>query len=170
MDDFFRVSRTEHPKDAKCLIEVDEYVPLRFRAYERPLGSSYLRVGDGIRSLAEILVDPNIGLVRGITITCFAGLATWPRLELGSVQEGLPVLDISWGRQNRIDTGIDFSVSMRGSSLLLWWTSVEHCDASAFLDCASFLSVGGRLAGVRFFGLSDDELKRFVAHDSSVSA
>lgn len=168
MNEFFRVLRMEIPKDAKCLIEIDEYVPLRFRAYERPLGSSYLRLGDQVTSLVEILVDPNIGLVRGITITSFAGLTTWPQLAVGSAGQGLPVLSPSWGKQNRIDTGIGFSVSVRGSEVLLYWANLEHCEASGFHDRVQFFTVGGELAGVLFSGLSDDELKIFMAHVPSI--
>lgn len=28
------------------LIEVDEFVPLRFRTYDRPIGAQYLRLGN----------------------------------------------------------------------------------------------------------------------------
>jgi len=164
MSDFFRVLRTEPASGAECFVEVDDYVPLRFRTSERPLGSSYLRLGDQVSSLAEILVDPNIGLVRGITITSFAGLAKWPRFEVETIEQGVPILNVSQGNRNRVDTGVQFSVSVQGSDVLMYWAPMQHCKASVLLDRVRFLTVGDQLAGVVFRGLSDEQSKRFMTH------
>jgi len=82
----------------KCLIEVDEYVPLRFRTYERPLGVSYLHLGNQRTSLLELLIDAKSQILRGITITIFPALSPWPQIGERTVSRGLPKLDVSWGR------------------------------------------------------------------------
>src|SRR5262249_12411280 len=97
-----RVNEFALPQDATCLIEADEYVPLRFRTFERPLGSSYLRLGDLGRSLAELLVDPTTDLLRGITITSFNRLTRWPSVDISqATSTGLPIFDIIWKDANR---------------------------------------------------------------------
>jgi len=164
VNEVFRVSRYEAPLDAKCLIEVDDYVPLRFRTYERPLGASYLRVGDRTKSLVELLIDPNQGLLRGITVTCFSALSSWPHMETREVALGLPVLAVPWGKANRIDSGVDFSVSVHGSDILVSWAALDRCDASCFQDRVRFLAVDGQLAGAHFSGLEPDQIKAFLRH------
>lgn len=167
MNEIFRVSRYESPLDAKCLIEVDDYVPMRFRTYERPLGASYLRVGDQSKSLVELLIDPSQGLLRGITITCFSALSSWPRMETREVLQGLPVLAVPWGKTNRIHSGADFSISARGADILVAWAALDRCDVASFQDRVRFLVVDGHLAGAHFSGLSADEMKAFLCHAPS---
>lgn len=162
MNDVFHVLRYESPPDAKCLIEVDEYVPLRFRTYERPLGASYLRVGDLAGSLVELLVDPTTGLLRGVTVTSFPALSAWPIVAARDASQGLPVFAVSWGRMNRIDAGVDFSVSVSGTEVLVYWQALDRCEASSFQGRVRFLSVDGHLAGVHFAGLSPNEVKTFA--------
>jgi hypothetical protein len=164
VNEVFRVSRFEAPLDAKCLIEVDDYVPLRFRTYERPLGASYLRVGDQTKSLVELLIDPNRGLLRGMTVTWFSALSAWPRMEIREVALGLPLLAVPWGKSNRIDSGVDFSVSVHGSDILVSWAALERCDASCFQDRVRFLVVEGHLVGVHFSGLGSDQIRAFLSH------
>lgn len=163
MDDVFRVSRFESPTDAECLIEVDSYVPLRFRTYARPLGSSYLRVGDRNRSLIEFLVDPNIGLLRGITLTSFADISEWPGMAMCDRSQGLPVFELSWGKANRIDVDREFRVSVRDGEILVYWDTVTQCDAATF-SRVQFLSVGGHLSGVKFAKFAPDEIKTLTSH------
>jgi hypothetical protein len=164
VNEVFRVIRYEAPLDAKCLIEIDDYVPLRFRTYERPIGASYLRVGDQTKSLVELLIDPNQGLLRGITVTCFSGLSSWPRMDTREGSPGLPVLAVPWGKANRVDSGVDFAVSVQGSDILVFWAALDRCDASHFQDRLRFLVVDGQLAGAHFRGLGPDEMKAFLSH------
>jgi len=166
MIETFHLSRYESPSDAKCLIEVDDFVPLRFRTYERPLGASYLRLGDSAQTLVELLVDPMTGLFRGLTVTAFTALSSWPLFEARETSEGLHVFTnvAAWERKSRIDTGVSFAVAVRGSEVLVHWGPLDRCEATSFRERVRFLAVDRNLAGVRVAGLSPAEMKAFVTH------
>lgn len=164
MNEVFSVSRYESPLDASCIIEVDDYVPLRFRTCGGPVGASYLRVGDNTKSLVELLIDPNQGLLRGVTVTCFSMLSSWPRMEIREVTQGLPALAVPWGKADRLDSGVNFSVAVQGAEILVAWQALDCCTVSSFQDRVRFLVVDGHLAGVRFSGFGLDEMKTFLSH------
>ena len=65
------------------------------------------------------------------------------------------------GKTNRIDAGVDFAVAVRDGNVLVFWQALDRCDASTFEDRVDFLAVDGRLAGVRFSGLTPDAMKIF---------
>lgn len=163
MSDVFRVSRFDLPADARCIIEVDDYVPLRFRTHDRPLGSSYVRLGDQAGSLLELLVDPNLGLLRGITITSLTGFAPWPSMQVGAAVHGLPVLEPSWNGKNRINAEVDFSVAVRGSDVLVYWALLDRCEVATFAERVDFLTVDARLAAVMFANLMAEEIEKITA-------
>jgi len=147
------------------LIEVDEYVPLRFRTQERPLGAKYLRLGDQSRALLELLIDPLVGTLRGLTITSFESLSTWPKIEVqGEMSQGLPVFGFSWENKNRIESGVRFSVATDGDDVLVFWRDVEECNAAVFSGRVQFLTVADKLAAVRFQGLSSAQMLVFASH------
>lgn len=52
-------------------IEVDDYVPLRFRSYDGVVGGGYCRVfGEKIRYLSLFLIQ-KMGLFEGLALTSF---------------------------------------------------------------------------------------------------
>jgi len=138
-------------------IEVDEFVPFRFRTYERPLGAAYLRLGNYRTTLTELIVDPKSNLVRGITLTSFESLVPWPTLGPAAPSVGLPVLSVDWQKGNRIDLTCDFTVSLRGGELLIAWDNTNDLSRTATFGKAEFLISKAELRGVRFSGLSDRE-------------
>src|SRR5207247_4270466 len=75
------ISGTQDIRNAPCLIEVDEFVPLRFRTYERPIGAAYVRVGNYSTTLVELIVDPISKLLRGLTLTSFECFAVFPTIR-----------------------------------------------------------------------------------------
>lgn len=97
-------------------VEVDEYVPLRFRSYEGTLGVKYLRLGNFSSSLIELLLDPSSMVICGFTLTSFEAVHK-PKGNAGLPRyAGLPVLAIAPEDFNgpldaqRIDIRENFSV------------------------------------------------------------
>lgn len=169
MHEALRVSGHESPLDASCLIEVDDYVPLRFRTYDYPLGASYLQLGDGKKSLVELLVDPTRGHLRGITVTAFPALSAWPQFSSEDGPHGLPVFATPplVSKRAEVRSNISVAVSDNNSNILLYWAPLENCRTSTFEGRVHFLEKDGLLAGVHFGQLSSKEVKLFASQARS---
>ncbi len=147
-----------------CLIEFDPDLPLRFRTNEQPIGAGYVRLGDYTNTLAELIVEPSTGVVRGITITAFRELAPWPQFTLDSSQVGLPILAEPPKGGQHIDLDRDFSVAIRDQEALLFWGRLGPCQAIMFADRVCFMTQQGELQGVLFLGLSRSDGALLAAH------
>jgi hypothetical protein len=162
MIDVFRVSRFEQPQDASCIVEVDEYIPLRFRTYERPLGVSYLRLQGPPGALVELLIDPNIGSLRGVTVTSLTRFSLSSEVHVTQASVGLPVFSLAWnGRRMAADVACDFRVAVREASVQVHWGDVGKCEAAVFRDRVRFLTADESLVGIEFSGLSPADIETF---------
>jgi hypothetical protein len=148
---------------ARCLLHIDDYVPLDFRTNESPIGASYVRLGNCATTLLEIAVEPNDRILRGVTITSFEVVSEWPEVEVTSKSEGMPVLGSYDGQPMRIDLQVAFQVSVRDGEILVFWGELHGCHESDFqrVHC---LVCDGQLRGIRFSGLSDAEVALFTTH------
>lgn len=147
-----------------CRLEFDEYVPLRFRTYDQPIGATYIRLGNYSTTLMELIIDPHSNCLRGLTITSYDKIHSWPSLVATTVSHGLPILAAEFGSINRIDLRLGFEISVRPSEILVSWETLYKCDAITFSDHVQFLIHEGRLIGARFVGLSDRESHLFASH------
>lgn len=163
-----QVTGVRNLADAPSLIEIDEFVPLRFRTYNEPLGSAYLRLGDRSSTLVELIVDPASSLLRGVTLTSFDLFRPWPTLGRTIASDGLPVLATQWDQSDRsllaVDINRDFDVSMLGNQLLISWGDLADLSGSSVHGRAHFLFAGNELAGIRFFDLSETEAALLTSH------
>jgi len=143
-------------QDLPCLIKADEYIPLRFRTYIEALGAQYFRVGNHDTVFMEIMVDPDSNLLRGVTLVSLESFVPWPTIGEPVPVPGLPVFSIGWDERNRLDMNwIDIDcnpyLSFRGRELLIAWEDI----ASDSVSNVQFFVSNGRLAGIRFFDLTE---------------
>lgn len=159
--------------DAPCVIEVDEYVPLRFRTYDKPLGSVYLNLGNRSTSLADLMVDPISRVLRGVTLTSFEKFAAWPKIGTTNPVEGLPALTGPWNVPERdlpmleyksVNMSVDFSVSLRGNELVIFWGDLASLSGSSVFEKLQCYISGSELRGVRFFNLDHRDAELLTSH------
>jgi hypothetical protein len=148
---------------APCKLEFDEYVPLRLRTYDRPIGANYVRLGNYSTTLLELIVEPNTKVLRGVTVTSYEVLGDWPDLRIVSDADGLPVLSPMFDGANRVDLEEEFRVSVRKGEVLVFWGDLGECSQSNFAQVHCLVH-DGQLRGIRFSGLSDEESKLFASH------
>jgi hypothetical protein len=146
-----------------CRIDLDEFVPLRFRTYERPLGAGYIRLGNYSTTLLELIIEPRARVLRGATITSYDVLSDWPDLRVTSESDGLPVLSVTFDRSNRIDLREDFRVAVKSNEVLVFWGDLIGCNQSNFAK-VHCLDRDGQMRGIRFSELSEEEVNLFASH------
>ena len=73
---------------------VDSYVPLSFRSYDGALGARYIHVGNLRTSLLELLVAPDVPVVRGFTLSLFDTLHVPRPLDGVTTAWGLPIVSL----------------------------------------------------------------------------
>jgi hypothetical protein len=157
---------THWPSDWPCTVEVDDYVPCRFRTYEAPFGASYLQVGDFGRSLLELLFEPHTGLVRGVTLTSFETLAEQPEPDQLVQIDGLPLLDLAPTEAFRLEFRAQLKVSVV-QNLLVYWGEIGSADMLVGARRLGFYIRGDVLLGLRVTGLSASQRERIAAHAAS---
>lgn len=151
-----------------CHIEVDEYVPLRFRSYEGTLGARYIRFGNFNGSLLEFLLDPNSMTVRGFTLTSFdavhqpRAIAELPRTA------GLPVVESTEGFAGptdapRIDIKESFSVGFGEDFVEIDLGGLSDAQRVIVADRAEFFVGAVGLVGVRVVGLTTRQVSMVKA-------
>jgi hypothetical protein len=139
-------------------LELDPYVPLRYRTYAAPIGARYVLIGDRKRTILEVLVDVSRA-VRGVTITSFRELVDWPHLSVTSTEVGLPVLAEPFQDGLAVRLNRDFRIAVRPGGAIAFWDDPSACDEFLF-GGARFLVRGGKLSGVRF-DLSEEQTIAF---------
>ncbi len=151
-----------------CRVEVDEYVPLRFRSYEGTLGVKYVRLGNFSGSLLEFLIDPNSMTVRGFTLTSFdavhqpRAIAELPRTE------GLPIVKFSEGFNGpidaqRVDIREAFSVGFGEGFLEIDLGKLSEAQRVVVAGTAEFYVGAVGLVGVRVVGLTEQQVSMLKA-------
>jgi hypothetical protein len=156
------VTNVQPVREEPLLLEIDEYVPLRFRTYREPLGAAFLRLGNRSTTLLELIVEPYAQRVRGVTLTFFEKLSPWPSFSIESTAEGLPILATAFETYTVVELPEkNFDVSIREGEVLLFWSPLGACEVCEFRGRVRFLIQDGRLAGVWFLGLSREEIEMF---------
>jgi hypothetical protein len=94
--DILRVTQLHRLGAVEVDMDVDEFVPLRFRSYREPLGVGYVRLGNNSTTLFEMAVEPGKQVVRGLTVTSIRDVSSWPSFDVVDVEEGMPALSTSF--------------------------------------------------------------------------
>lgn len=144
-------------------IEFDDYVPLRFQAYDRPLGAGYLRLGNYSTTLVELAVEPFRQVLRGVTITTIDDISPWPDFALSATVDELPIVSTSFEGGEAISLQDKFKVAVRQSEIVVFWGTLARCTAYRCGSC-SFLVENRSLAGVLFTELTEKDVGRFASH------
>lgn len=162
-----RVSGGKASSGVPCSIEIDEYVPLRCRTYQEPLGAGYLRLGNYSTRLIELAIEPRVQVLRGVTITSISGVSPWPDFSVMNVVDQLPVVSTSFVGGEVVDLRDNFEVAARSGELIAFWGDLALCTG---LRCGRtcFLMKDQVLAGAWFTGLTERETKLFVSHAGGV--
>ncbi len=154
-----------------CRVEVDEYVPLRFRSYEGTLGVKYVRFGDFSGSLLEFLLDPNSMTVRGFTLTSFdavhqpRAIAELPRTT------GLPIVVFDEGFKGpvdaqRIDVREAFSVGFGEDFVEIDLGGLPDAQHVIVSGSVEFYVGAGGLVGVRVVCLTQQQVSMLKAQQT----
>lgn len=161
-----RVAGAGRRADVPSKIEFDEYVPLRWRTYEQPLGGGLVRLGNFSTTLIELVVEPHSQIVRGATITSIDELSPWPEFSVPVTFDALPALSTSFAGWQVHDLKLEFEASVRPEELVVYWGELGACEA--YTCGAVQLLVRDRfLCGAWFTGLSAEESNMFVSHARS---
>jgi len=142
-------------------IEVDEYVPIRFRAYEGALGAKYLRIGNFKGSMLECLLDPNTLTIRGFTLTAFDAVHTPKYIPNLPRAAGLPVAYVDefkgpiFGQTS--DVRSEFSVGF-GTDFIEIDLGLDDAQSIVVSGPVEFYLGAGSLAGIRVNGLKPREI------------
>jgi hypothetical protein len=164
MNHTLKVTNIAEPGGIPCRLELDRYVPMRFRTYEGAIGAALVRLGNYKTTLLELHIEPPSGMLRGLTVTCYDELAPWPTLAVTSTVRGLPELAVRLEGAKRLDLVRDFQVSVQAGEVLVYWDEVRDCQATTFADRVQCLIHDMQLSGVRFIGLTDHEVTLFASH------
>ena len=151
-----------------CRVEVDEYVPLRFRSYEGTLGVKYVRLGNFSGSLLEFLLDPNSMTVRGFTLTSFdavhqpRAIAELPRIT------GLPIVVLSEGfggpiDAQRVDVREAFSVGFGEHFVEVDLGKLSEAQHVVVAGTTEFYVGAVGLVGMRVIGLTEQQVSMVKA-------
>jgi len=154
-------------------VEVDEYVPLRFRTYVGTLGGVYLRLGNFIDSLLEFMLDPVSMTVRGFTLTSFDILHDQPRTfaSLPRIM-GLPVVELPDEFRGptdarRIDVKKGFSVGFGVDFVEMDLGGLPEAQRVLVADAAEFYLRANELVGIRVVGLTKQQVATIKSQRSS---
>lgn len=155
--------RTQESQFA-CKIEIDEYVPLRFRSYEDVLGLKHIRLGDFSDSLFEISVDPTSMVLRGFTLTAFKESHELRSIGILPVMNGLPIIETLYNFYGPIgaqytDIRTQFSVGFGGDVVEIDFGGL--CDAQRtiiYANVAFYLGRVNDLVGIRVIGLTPKQV------------
>ncbi len=158
--DVLRVAGVHRLDPRELRLEFDGYVPLQFRTHESSPGCGYLRFGNLRTTLVEMGIEQGRQTLRSLTITSFGTLAPWPAFEVCESRAGLPILSTRFEDYEVVTFDEDFSLAVRPTEILLHWASLIRCT-SYDNGQTRFLASDGALAGVRFTGLSEEDVRLF---------
>lgn len=159
-----------------CRVEVDDYVPLRFRSYHGTLGIKYLRLGNFSGSLLELLLDPESMTIRGFTLTSFDAVHQPKTLTSANLPMilGLPI--VAFGNEavfqgpvdaQRIDIDETFSVGFGTNFVEIDFGHL--CEAQSVIKSglAEFCVNMDFLVGLRVVGLNQQQMTMLRAHKNA---
>lgn len=163
MNNPLRVSQCQTSSGLPTELELDDYIPLRFRTFREPIGCGLLRLGDYQATLMELKVELYSQVVRGLTLTSVALLSPWPSFEIEKRTSGLPALSTSFEGWSVVDLHTQFQVSVADEAILVRWATLDLCQA-CHLGETDFLVQDEIFAGVLFKKLRRDQLAQFLRH------
>jgi len=124
----------------KCIVEIDYYIPFEVKVVESS-GShkeniAYWRTGDIERSLIEIGIGLNTGILRSITLVAFkTAFINNYYLEHKEIEEGTPVFDVNIIPQNGIyDYISDFQIYLGDKDITVVINESNKCEKIIRLD------------------------------------
>lgn len=158
------VKGTKPGRGRPFTLDIDELVPLQLRAGQETAGAGYLRLGNFSTTLLELGVEPYSQVLCEVTVTSIEELSPWPSFAVGGTSDGLPVLATDFEGWRVVDLQRDFRVAVREGEILLSWEKLDPCDACDFEGRVRFLVRKGRLVGIWFTGLSQEEVELFSSH------
>lgn len=154
----------------QSLVEVDDYLPLRFRTYSEPLGGvQYVRIGNGETRLLELILPSDSMEVRGCTVPLIDKrtyqLLTGPEQSSpGLPIIGLPDYEFSGPPSaQRVDTHIDFVAAIGRGTIEFQFGGADSFDRSICCEDVCFLIRGNDLVGIRVQNRSPSETECFAA-------
>jgi hypothetical protein len=159
------VDRVSDASTFKCQIEIDDYVPLRFRSYDGTLGVKYFRVGNFDTSLLEFLLEPVSLVIRGFTLTSFDRFHEPMKIQRLPTEDGLPVVALT-GEQKfqgpsdapRIDLREEFSVGLGENFVEIDLGGITSASNNIQLGQVTFFTKSGHLVGIRVTELRPEQL------------
>jgi hypothetical protein len=118
-----RVTSSSDVKD--CTLQVGDYVPISFRCAEAAsLTPFYWRTGDFKKSLLEVGLNQNTGVICKVTVTL---IGNYSRAEVEysteaiTVHHGLPTCEISdWPKDRFKDEPFTFATLIGEDSVAIW--------------------------------------------------
>jgi len=159
------VDRMSDASSLQCRIEIDDYVPLRFRSYEGTLGVKYLRVGNFETSLLEFLLEPETLVIRGFTLTSFDSSHQPMSIQPLPTEDGLPAIGLISGQEfqgpsgaPRIDLREDFSVGLGEDFLEIDLGGIASASSVIKKGQVAFFIKSGRLLGLRVTELRPEQV------------
>lgn len=155
--------------DFPCTIQVDSYVPIRFRTQADPLGGArYIRLGNFENNLLEIIVPRDSMVVRGFTVTLAHSIGNRALSDSGCGESlyGLPILEFPSGTEfhgpeasRRLDLRIDFSLCVLEDSVEIQIGDEGEFELEVVHKNVQFLFLRNELKGIRLRGLTVSDIR-----------
>jgi hypothetical protein len=158
-----RVTAGSERTDVPSTIEIDEYVPLRWRTYDEPLGAGLVRLGNYTTTVMELVVEPHSQVVRGATVTSIDELSPWPDFSVSVTFAALPALSTSFEGWQVIDLKEEFEVAVREGQMVVHWGELGICDGYRS-GPVQLLVRDHFLRGLWFSGLTAEQTAVLVSH------
>lgn len=172
--DVLRVTSVNERRGDPVILDVDSYVPFRFRTDDRPLGCATLCMGAPKKTLLEIAIEPGGQVVRGLTIVSLGELVSWPKFSVRNSTPGLPAISTSFEGGEVMHVEDEFRVSCRGDEMIVFWGPLNACTAHAY-GALRFLVCDETLVGVLCTALSPKQTHliryhSFAARDTATKS
>lgn len=150
--------------NAPCSISIDEFVPIRFRSYEPPIGALYVRFGDRRVNAMDLILQGDSHVLRGFTLTCFDQVFEMPAINKAPILTGLPVLSPDRLQEEKTLSYSSFEVSMDSESVLIAWDSVRSISHIYKYCDVDFLVANTQLNAMRVNNLSVQQIAILRTH------
>lgn len=159
-----RIVAVREPEGLRSDVDFDPYIPFRFRTSQRPVGASFIRLGDLKRTLLELAVDPANQMLTGVTLTSVARVEAAVAPPLDAVRRGLPLLSTTFALGAQVvNLGSDFQVAIGADGLLIHWGDLTASTTALEWGRMRFLIAEDHLVGIWCRALSDVEMANFHA-------
>jgi hypothetical protein len=158
------ITRVRSTGGTPFVLEIDELLPLKFRAYEELFSAGYLRLGNFSTTLLELGIEAYSQVLFEVTVTSIDALSPWPPFSVEATSKGLPALATDFEGWKAVDLQQEFTTSVRDGEILVFWEELGQIEACEFEGKVRFLIGGGRLIGIWFVALSKEEVALYASH------